>query len=145
MAYCTTTDVSNRWQATKWWSDVSASGSIDATVVAAMIALADGDINRYVAQQYAVPLALTNAVTAASIRDVAVVLTGWKLASGVNDRDALAAMENEFKEKMAWLKQVADGAVGLLGETLEGATQPSGNPVSVGETIRVTRDSFKGW
>lgn len=145
MAYCTQAQVEQRWASTKWWSDASAAGSIDATIVASAIAFAEGDINRYVGQQYAVPLDLGNVATAGTIAAVAVVLAGWNLATRAQDRDAIESMGKMYDEVLAWLKMVASGDVGLEGETIAGATTPSGGPVVVGEALRVTRESFKGW
>ena len=144
MAYCTQTNVENRFASTKWWADANQDGTIDASLVSAHIAFAQGDVDRYVGQQYAVPLSLGNAATAGAIADVTVLLTGWKLAQRVADADAMNAMEAEYQEKIAWLRLVAKGEVKLAGETPTTETSPSGRPVIAGDTVVFTRDSMDG-
>ena len=144
MAYCTQTDVTNRFSQAKWWSDQAQAGAIDAAIVAANIGFAAGEINRYVGQQYDVPLTLSDAGTASMISDAATLLTGWKLASRVNDRDALAAMDAAYKDLMSWLREIAAGKVKLKGETITSAESPTGGVVVAGDEVVVTRESMSG-
>lgn len=144
MAYCTQTDVTNRWSATKWWSDADADGSIDSTIVTAAIATADGEIDSWAAQQYAVPLSLGNATTARMIAAKSSFLAGYVLAGRVNDRDARDVMADEYKSVMAWLKQLAAGDIKLDGETATATDAVSGRPVFAGDSAIFTRDEMDG-
>jgi len=143
MAYCTQQNVEDRFASTKWWSDLDQDGSINASIVAAHIAFADGTINRYVAQQYAVPLTLSNTAVADMIRDAAVLLAGWKLAARVNDSDARAALRDDYDEIIDWLKMVAKGDITLPGET-DADEQPAIGPIVTGDSVQVTRETTDG-
>ena len=144
MAYCTQTDVTNRWSATKWWSDADADGTIDASIVTAAIATADGEIDSWVAQQYAVPLTLGNANTARMIAAKSTFLAGYVLAGRVNDRDARDVMADEYKSVMEWLRLVAKGDVKLADETATATESVSGRTVYGGDAAVFTRDEMDG-
>lgn len=145
MSYISQTELENRYASVRFWADRDQDGTADTSVIARAIADAEAEVNLAVGQQYALPLTLSDANTQAMIKNACLVLAGFKLASGSNDAASAASIETEYRAVQDWLKRVAAGAVKLLGESVTGATSPSGAPIVVGDTGLLTRDSMDGF
>lgn len=142
MAYSTQADLVNRFARMKLWTDDDASGAVDAAVVGEAIEDADAEINMAVRQKYTFPLALSDATTVAKLKSTSTAIAGYFLALRNDEYNVPESMKTLFDEALAWLKQVASGAVILPGETATDDAPPSGGLVFSGEDVIVTRANF---
>lgn len=87
-------------------------GAIDATVLARALDAADGEIDSYLASRYTLPLASVPVI----LRDCAVDIARYRL----HDRGVPDRVKDEYKNRIAWLRDVAAGkaSVGLAPESL---------------------------
>lgn len=140
--YITQTQVERRAAGVRWWTDDSAAGTTSATIVTEAIQAAEGEIDAAAMQQYAVPLALSDASTERVIRNVAGSIAVYKLASRVPP--VPDDIERAYTAAMTWLKDLAAGKFGLPGETAVDPGRPTGAPVIAGDPIILTRDEMDG-
>lgn len=116
MTYATQTDLEDAFGATELDQLLAPHGVASATVLAAALARADSLINSYLAGRYLVPLTPAPAV----VLGMAVDLTRYFLYDdAVPERVRIA-----YEDAIAWLKDVARGAVtlGLPPETTPAST-----------------------
>lgn len=80
-------------------------GAVDAAVLTRALETADGEIDSYLAARYTLPLATVPAI----LRDCAADIARYRLHSrGVPER-----VEQAYKERLAWLRDVAKGVASL--------------------------------
>lgn len=143
MAYLTSQNVTDRFAHVKAWTDDNLDGTIDSSLITEAISLAEGAIDRYAAQQYAVPLALTNSSVAKMIKDAAGAVAGYRLASRIWET-VPENLKQEYDTAIAWLETVAAGKVYLPGESPASAPKPSGGIIIGGADAIVTRETMDG-
>ena len=87
-------------------------GAIDAAVLTRALEAADGEIDSYLASRYTLPLASVPVI----LRDCAVDIARYRL----HDRGVPDRVKDEYKNRIAWLRDVAAGkaSVGLAPESL---------------------------
>ncbi|MBW7907195.1 MAG: DUF1320 domain-containing protein [Phycisphaerae bacterium] len=128
MLYVTQEQLEARYAGLAWWTDRSASGAIDADVVAEAIRLACGEIDSHAARQYAVPLKLAHPATARLVSMYAGSIAGYRLAQGARADNIPETLRNDYEDALAWLRDLAAGKLTLDGEDA-GAAPPSGGIV----------------
>ncbi len=82
--------------------------TIDATVVAAALADADAEIDSYLVQRYTLPLSVTPDV----LKRVACEVARYRLYSN-QSAEASETVRNNYKDAVAWLRDVAAGRANL--------------------------------
>lgn len=112
MPYATVTDMIGRFGETEMLRLSSVDGvlpdTVNAVPVEQAIADADGIIDSYLRKRYAVPLSpVPQVVTRASC-----ILARYDLSVG-GDREPAEQVKNDRKDIVAWLTQIATGAVTL--------------------------------
>ena len=87
-------------------------GTVDAAIVARALEAADGEIDSYLAGRYSIPLASVPAI----LRDCAVDIARYRL----HDRGVPDRVKDAYKDRIAWLRDVAAGraTIGVAPETL---------------------------
>lgn len=80
-------------------------GAIDASVLARALEAADGEIDSYLASRYSLPLASVPVI----LRDCAVDIARYRL----HDRGVPDRVRDAYKDRIAWLRDVANGKAGL--------------------------------
>jgi len=143
MSYVTQSDLTARFSRLQLWTDDAAAGAVNATVVAECIALADGEINGALAQQYTLPLRLADANTAALLRDVAGALAGYKLASRIWETIP-ENLRKQYEDAQSWLALVRQGKVALGGESPAAIAKPAGGIVVAGGSAVIDRLTMDG-
>lgn len=91
-------------------------GAIDATVLTRALEAADGEIDSYLAARYSLPLASTPVI----LRDCAVDIARYRL----HDRGLPDLVKDAYKDRIAWLRDVAKGtaSLGINTDTLSPAS-----------------------
>lgn len=144
MAYITQSQLEKRFASMQWWTDDAAAGSIDADIVSEIIAIAGGEIDFWAAQQYAVPLTLSDASTAVIIRTIAGDIAGYQLVSRVQAGSIPQTMQDLYDNAIEKLKLIAAGKVHLPGESQVEADKPGAGIVVLGDDPILTRESMDG-
>lgn len=80
-------------------------GAIDATVLARALEAADGEIDSYLASRYSLPLVSVPVI----LRDCAVDIARYRL----HDRGVPDRVKEAYKDRIAWLRDVASGKASL--------------------------------
>lgn len=93
-------------------------GEIDAAVVTRALEAADGEIDSYLASRYTLPLASTPSI----LRDCAADIARYRL----HDRGVPDIVADNYKARVAWLRDVATGRASL------GAATETMSPASAG-------------
>jgi len=141
MAYCTQDDIISQIseEILIQLTDDDGVGEVDADRVSAAIANADAEINSYCGMKYSVPFSTVPPMIRAASVDIAI----YNLRSrrmGASDTE-----KERYRERIAWLKDVAKG-IATLGES-----DPDGVPTEVQApeiscSGRIfSRDTMKGW
>lgn len=84
-------------------------GAIDAAVLTRALDAADGEIDSYLASRYSLPLATTPTI----LRDCACDIARYRL----HDRGVSELVKDNYKARIAWLRDVAAGKASLGGAT----------------------------
>lgn len=80
-------------------------GAIDTAVLTRALEAADGEIDSYLAARYSLPLASVPTI----LRDCAVDIARYRL----HDRGVPDRVKDAYKDRIAWLRDVAKGAASL--------------------------------
>jgi len=136
MAYCTTDDLTERFDATQlaYLADRDGNGSLDAEVVARAIEDAAAEIDSWLGERYGLPLATTPPRLTAVASDIAF----YRLHPAAPPDD----VRRRYEDAVAWLKAVAMGKAGLD----VGQAGPASGAAQVSAPPRIfSRDSLKGY
>jgi len=113
--------------------------TIDATVVAAAIGDAEKLADSYMAKRYALPLNPVPDVLVPVVANIA----RYNLHSEYAEKDS--AVTRNYKDAVAWLKDVASGIVQLEADGVA-SDQPASGQVQISAPDKVfSRDSLKGY
>lgn len=80
-------------------------GAIDAAVLTRALEAADGEIDSYLAARYTLPLASVPTI----LRDCAIDIARYRL----HDRGMPDLVKDTYKDRLAWLRDVAKGVASL--------------------------------
>lgn len=146
MAYVTQAQLSDRYGDgdLKAWTDDDASGSVDSAVVTAIISDISALIDAAAGQHYTTPLGLTDATTAAVVRDVAGSLAGYRLATRRNPDMVPENLRKLYEDALKWLERLRDGRERLAGESGLNVAKPTGGVVVAGGETVVDRTTMSG-
>lgn len=143
MAYVTQQDLIDRFGSTELIQLTDRTNmpatTIDATVVAAAISDAENVADSYMAKRYALPLSPVPDVLVPVVANLA----RYNLYGERAEKES--AIYRNYKDAIAWLKDVSSGTVQLEADGVA-ADQPTSGQVQVSAPDRVfTRDSLKGY
>ena len=144
MSYISSTELAKRFAGgdLKAWTDDLATGAVDATVIAEVLAQVDGLINGAAGQFYTTPLKLTDSGTGQVVKLHAGSLAGYLLASR-RQGDVSKVLQTLYEDANKWLELVRKGMT-LAGETPVAVTRPSGGIVIAGGASVITRETMEG-
>lgn len=97
-------------------------GAVDADVLTRALEAADGEINSYLATRYTLPLVIASGDTI--LRDCAVDIARYRL----HDRGVPDRVKDDYKDRIAWLRDVAAGKASLGINTDDLAPASAGLP-----------------
>ncbi len=147
MSYIVNSDIELRLGTARYiqLTDDAGTGSADTAVVDEARLGAEGEVNSYLSQRYAVPVDLaTHTEAAGVVKSVSLDLSEFRLH--MRRRDVPAYISAKREAAIAWLKSVADGSVALPSVAVIESGSPGGPRSSVtGETRVMTRDSLGGF
>lgn len=95
-------------------------GAIDAAVLTRALEAADGEIDSYLAARYTLPLASVPTI----LRDCAIDIARYRL----HDRGVPDLVKDTYKDRIAWLRDVAKGTASLGINTDDIAPASAGLP-----------------
>lgn len=124
-------------------TDDGATGAVDATVLAAVIAGGEGEVLALIQQQWVVPLQLTDANTAAMVEAMLLDVIVYRLYARRMPipEDAIAAYETA----KALAEKIGSGTIGLVGEIeIDEAPAAGGAIIVDAETQVISREDMKG-
>lgn len=141
MTYCTQDQLTDRYgeRALIALTDraETATGAIDADVVARALADTDAQIDGYLAGRYALPLATTPVLVA----DIAQVIAFWKLH--VYDPDP--KVRKDYDDALKMLRDIADGRVRLAVAGVEPEVSGSDGVQITDRERPLTAENLKGF
>ncbi len=142
MAYCTQDDIISQIgeEILIQLTDDDGVGEVDADRVSAAIANADAEINSYCGMKHSVPFSPVPPTIKAASVDIAIFNLRSR-RSGASD----TAEHERYRERIAWLKDVAKGIATLGEDDPDGVPTEVHAPEIVSNTRVFSRETMKGW